>query len=577
MLTRMGIATPQSDWYEKFLSIVDRQTGKIVKLRRNTAQRMLTDLANDQRKRGEPIRICVLKARRLGLSTMAEAMLFRMALTIPNFETCVVSHEQRSANAIFRMTNLFKDTCELKRPEKFSNRQEIEWAEPHRSAIRICAVGSEGIGRGNTIHGLHLSEVGYWSEAYAAAAFTSVVTAVPDAPGTMIIIESTANGVGGVFFEAFMAAQRGESNYAPLFIPWMADKEYSLDIPLDDHRWESMPPEHREDEPRLRTLGCTDKQLAFRRWMIGSKCQGDPYVWNQEYPATPDDAFISSGRPFFNPSVVAKGYKKASEAEKAKPAKRYTITKTGEFVLDPRGPMRVWEEPQHGKDYLICADVARGEVVENQVGKRLGDASTYGVWDREFRREIAVWHSRTPPDILAEQLFHTGKRYGNAEITVEANGPGYVCVMTLLNMQYPNVTRRQIMDKATTATLFPGSQQFIESGFYTTPKSRPTMLADMERLVRREEIEILEQECWQEMATFQYNQSGKPVARAGAYDDRVLRVGIACAMMGDDIWEERRRAKRNTPEAGTYDAWLQLAERLKLKGRDATPGAVTIG
>ena len=51
MLTRMGIATPQSDWYEKFLSIVDRQTGKIVKLRRNTAQRMLTDLANDQRKR----------------------------------------------------------------------------------------------------------------------------------------------------------------------------------------------------------------------------------------------------------------------------------------------------------------------------------------------------------------------------------------------------------------------------------------------------------------------------------------------------------------------------------------------
>jgi hypothetical protein len=52
---------------------------------------------------------------------------------------------------------------------------------------------------------------------------------IPNEPGTEIALESTGNGVGNLFHGMWQDAIRGESEYIPVFIPWLWQPEYRLD------------------------------------------------------------------------------------------------------------------------------------------------------------------------------------------------------------------------------------------------------------------------------------------------------------------------------------------------------------
>jgi hypothetical protein len=122
------------------------------------------------------------------------------------------------------------------------------------------------------------------------------VQAVPDLPGTEIILESTGHGVGGEFHERWQMAETGIGDYEAIFIPWFWSEEYRRAVPegfvLD------------EEEHRYAAVhALSPEQMAWRR----AKELKDPVLFKQEYPATAAEAFQFSGHDsFIKPeSVVA--------------------------------------------------------------------------------------------------------------------------------------------------------------------------------------------------------------------------------------------------------------------------------
>jgi hypothetical protein len=79
-------------------------------------------------------------------------------------------------------------------------------------------------GGSSTLQLFHGSEVSVWPN--AADHVAGVLQAVPDAPGTEVILESTANGVGGLFHERWQQAEAGIGDFVAIFIPWWLSDEY---------------------------------------------------------------------------------------------------------------------------------------------------------------------------------------------------------------------------------------------------------------------------------------------------------------------------------------------------------------
>ena len=114
-----------------------------------------------------------------------------------------------------------------------------------RSKIVIETAMNKEAGRSSTIHNLHVSELAFWP--HPEETMTSVMQTVPNEPGTCVIIESTANGVGGLFYEEWQKAERGESPFAVSYthldvykrqVPEPFTPLKAFDMDSDSWRWD---------------------------------------------------------------------------------------------------------------------------------------------------------------------------------------------------------------------------------------------------------------------------------------------------------------------------------------------------
>lgn len=222
------------DYIESCLKIKTK-SGTVVPFRLNDAQRKLYAVAKRQQDDGKPVRLIILKARQLGFSTLTEGLIFHACATRRNVNALIVAHREDATANLFRMSKLFYD--ELPAPVKpmlrASNAQELVFENPSklrserearpglRSRIRCATAGGRGIGRSDTLQCVHLSEYAFWPDGADGKASTlaGILQAVPSLPGTMVVIESTANGFED-FKERWDAAVAGENDFEPVFFAW---------------------------------------------------------------------------------------------------------------------------------------------------------------------------------------------------------------------------------------------------------------------------------------------------------------------------------------------------------------------
>jgi hypothetical protein len=159
------------------------------------------------------------------------------------------------------------------------------------------------VGRSSTIQLFHGSEVAFWPHAEAHAA--GVLQAVPDAPGTEVILESTANGVGNFYHQKWRDAERGIGDFIAVFVPWFWQEEYRKEVP-DDFAMDG------EEAEYARLYDLSPEQMAWRRNKIAEL--KDTSLFKQEYPATAAEAFQMSGHDsYIKPALVAKARKSTCE------------------------------------------------------------------------------------------------------------------------------------------------------------------------------------------------------------------------------------------------------------------------
>lgn len=510
---------------------IQNKLGQLVPLVFNEPQMRLYQEIKRQQDLGMPVRIIILKARQMGFSTATAGLFYHRTVTNTNTNTMIIAHKADASTNIFNKNKLFfeKSPAFLQPMRKASNAKELIFENPTtkasekrarpglRSKIVIETAMNKEAARSWTLQNVHISELAFWP--YPAETLLSVQQAVPNQPGTCIIIESTANGVGGTFYEEWLRAERGESAYVPLFFPWFEMKEYTMPVP-DDFVAD-------DDEKELQErFHLSDGQLVWRRWCIQTNCGGSLDKFHQEYPATPHEAFIASGRPVFDTKLIDEAMQKAPVAiDEGRVVNQQGFAT---FRKMYKGYLKVWEWPVDGEEYVIGIDVAKG--LEN------GDYSVMEVFSHKTSKQVAEWHGHIAPDLLGVEADLLGRFYNLALIVPEANNHGISTIDELRRRHYPRLYRRRTVNKVTNRTV-------EEYGFMTTEKSKALIIDNLGAFLRQGAIRIKSREALDECLTYVLDAKGRANAQEGCYDDRV----IACALALYAI-KERSKTGRKVEE-----------------------------
>lgn len=471
--------------------------GDIKSLELNTIQAKLDAVVSKQYIAEGRARVVILKARQQGLSTYTSAYLYFRLSQMAAKKGLVIAHKADSSRTLFQMyQRIHAEMPELLRPStKYSNRKELAFDKLDTSLI-VATAGGDGVARGETINFAHLSEVAFWPTATAADNLNAMLQAIPNENDTGIFVESTANGMSGVFYDLWMGAVRGENGFIPFFSPWFDSEEYRLPVP-----------EHFErtyDEMEMaERYGLDDGQLMFRRQKIA---QNGREAFMQEYPSNAEEAFISSGRPVFNPEQLQEMIHAAPE-----PIQRLAM-EDGVFREHPRGELQVFHKHDPQEVYTIGADVG--------MGIRNGDFSVAQVLDSS-RRQVAIWRGLVHPDYFADILNALGFHYNTARVAVENNNHGILTAVRLgRDLSYPNTYTDVSEGKL-------DDQHSLSIGFRTTVKTKPLIIDRLRASLREREIQINDRTTLREMLCYIVTESGAMEAEEGQHDDCVMALAIA--------------------------------------------------
>ena len=265
---------------------IKTKDGRILPLALNAAQQYIHQMIEGQLARTGKVRAIILKGRQQGASTYTEARYYWRTSMNTGKTAYILTHEDKATQNIFGMARRYHDLMpDPMRPATSSaNANELAFSA-RQSKYMVGTAGSRGTGRSSTVQYFHGSEMAFWPN--AADHLAGVGQAVPDLPGTEIILESTANGIGNPFHSMWQDAIRGRGQYIAIFVPWFWQPEYTADVP-EDFALDA-------DEADYADLhGLTPGQMAWRRHKLTDDFRGDVGLFDQEYPATQALAFRKS-------------------------------------------------------------------------------------------------------------------------------------------------------------------------------------------------------------------------------------------------------------------------------------------
>ncbi len=259
----------------------------------NRAQEYLHKRLEAQKKRLGFIRVFIVKGRQQGCSTYVGGRFYHQATRNRGVSVFILSHEAETTKKLFKIVERYHDNCpEPIRPNtKIANRREFQF-EDIESDYAIGTAGNENVGRGGTIQLFHGSEVAFWEKTEEIK--TGILQSVPDLPDTEIILESTANGLGNMFYDGCMQALDGIGVYEVIFIPWFWQEEYQLNVP-DNFTLSA------EDLQYQKSYSLTLSQMTWRRMKITDI---GAQKFKQEYPGNILEAFQTSGKTFNDPESI---------------------------------------------------------------------------------------------------------------------------------------------------------------------------------------------------------------------------------------------------------------------------------
>ncbi|MBQ8772893.1 MAG: hypothetical protein IJZ17_00225, partial [Muribaculaceae bacterium] len=514
----------------------DKLSGKNIPFSLNRPQRRVLAVLESQRLAQKPLRLILLKARQWGGSTLILMyMAWIQCLLRRNWHSLICAHVKYTAAAIRGMytkmldsypENYWVENCppKFKPFERSSNTREITGRD---CRVTVGSSENQEAIRGNDIAMAHLSECAFWSDSLMRnpeSLIRAICGSIARVPLSLVVIESTANGVGNYFHSEWLRSCRGESDKEAVFVPWHEIEIYRE--PVDDYKtlWQSLD----NYEIELWNQGCTLEQI---QWYHNKRREYASLTAMQaEYPTNDVEAFTNSGNNVFDSSFVNRLRESCSDPVfvgelSAASTKGEGALQSLHLSADPKGCLKIWHMPAPPRPIWL-----HRYVVAVDIGGRCADSdySVIAVIDRigghDHRPVIAAqWRGHIDHDILAWKAASLSMWYHEALLVIESNtldtqspiGEQGLYILAELNDVYPNLYCRHTFDSVT-------QQPTLRLGFHTNRATKSAIISHLIASVRDAsyvESDIL---ACDEMSVYEQRPNGSYAAKQGRHDDILM-------------------------------------------------------
>ncbi len=474
----------------------------------DTLNQAIEDFNN--RKRTE-ISLLVLKGRQQGFTTLVTAYQLSCTILNRNFQGYTLADKSDNAEAIFQNKAKFpygQLPESLKPTEKFNNRKQFLFEKINSSWAVDTA--TKDVGRSRTVNFFHGSECAFWKDGIApiqgalGEAFTR---------NCVKIYESTANGYNDY------QKMWDSGVHINCFYEWWRTKEYRIDFRSEEEKQEFLRFIQSKNDwinQRLKWLQNEKNLDAEQLYWYYNKYDKylDKDLIKQEYPCTPKEAFLLSGKNVFDTEILLTRLDRTSGP-----------LKTGYFKYDYDG-LKItniqWVNDRNG--YIKIYQVPNTPQVTKYAigGDTAGEGSDYFVGmciDARTGEQVAVLRHQFDADQYTRQMYCLGKYYKDALIGIEANFDSYP-LRELQRIGYDNQYVREAVDTYTGKT----EKRF---GFKTTSLTRPTIISRLVEIVREHSETINDKDTLEELLTIVKNEKGRIEAPEGGHDDMMMALAIA--------------------------------------------------
>ncbi len=468
------------------------------------------------------ISLLVLKGRQQGFTTLVTAYQTAFDITHKNFQGFTLADCSENAEAIFQNKAKFPYSQlpeALKPSEKFNNKRQLLFEKLNSSWSVDTA--TENVGRSKTVNFFHGSECAFWK---CGIATVQVALGEAFTKNCIKIYESTANGYNDY------QTMWDSGEYINCFFEWWKTKEYRIKFENKEIKEEFIENIQKKDDwifTRLKWLKQDKKLDDEQLYWYYKKYQKyiDKDLIKQEYPCTPQEAFLLPGKTAFNTEILLS---RLNNIPKPIKVGYFTYNLTGnkvsniKWINDKNGYIKIFKVPNVPEmtKYCIGGDTAGGNSD--------GDFNTGHVLDAKTGEQVAVMKNKIDMDLYTLQMYCLGKYYSYREqdgsmrealMSIESNFDSYPN-RKLQELEYTNFYVREDFDKTSGKT-----QKKI--GFRTTATTRPTIISNLVSVVRENPETINDDDTIKELLTIIRNENGRIEAPPGGHDDQMMGLAIA--------------------------------------------------
>ena len=556
-------------WAAMFAYIKRKGGGTDVLFRLNRPQRKLIKRLEKMRKTGKPIRLILLKARQWGGSTAIQIYMAWLQLVHEvGLNSLIIAHQGTGSDEIkdmfdrmiksypVEMLHELGDAYAPNEPKMVGvGKSGNIFRVPQRNCkIKIGTAERPNSCRGGDYNLVHLSEVALWKETDGKKPediVRSACSGILLRPYTMIVYESTPNGVGNFFHKEYLAAKKGLSQFEAMFVAWFEIEQYELPFENEAEKYEfakklfanrrneEIKSDREEPGTYLWRLWEKGATLEAIHWYVSERSKytnhGD---MASEYPSDDIEAFTYSGRKVFSsedveqfrpacraPRWIGEIYGSADEGEKAIEGLR--------FKKEADGRLFMWHDVERSDEeevtdrYLVVVDVCKGHT-------KNADFADILVIDRLFMMDgeppvvAAEWHGHIDMDKLAWKATQVAAYYNNALLVIESNtletnntkGEAEY-ILTLIHEVYG---RQLYARKQSAEDIRQGLPK--KYGYHTNPLTKKVVIYNLKVVIRERLYIEREEACLDEYLTYVETENNVFEAMEGYHDDRLMTRAI---------------------------------------------------
>lgn len=511
-------------WCARCVVIRDKLSGRDIPLRLNGPQRRLTAVMEKERLAGRPIRVILLKARQWGGSTLVQIyMAWIQSCHCRNWHSLICAHVKDTSSVIRGIYSKLLDNY----PAELWEGDEAPLFRPFERSTNVRMIAGRGcrvtVGsaenqeavRGADFAMAHLSETAFWPSTLTRSPesfIRAVCGAVALVPLSLVVMESTANGVGNYFHTEWLRCKAGKGDKVAVFVPWYEIEIYRLEVPRPAEFVASW-----TDQDRA----LWDRGLCLDQIYWHSRKRREyssPEQMSAEFPTTDVEAFVNTGSGVFA-------------------AARLELRREGALIPASGAVLEQWESPMAGEAYVVAVDVGGRSAAS--------DWSVIAVLTcGERPRVVAQWRGHTDHDRLAHTAIMVARIYNGALLAIEsntleteANGDCNLFTLNRIAREYGNVYQRRSYDSV-------NGCETTRVGFHTNRSTKAMLISGLIGAVRDGAYVERDAEACNELTTYEQLSNGSFAAKRGYHDDILMTRAMALHVIGERWAPPAPRAQR---------------------------------